>query len=175
MHFETLTMCFTRKAIPRFIITITVRIMVFSTISFTPFLLSHLPLPGVFSLTAPHLRVEDAAFALVLPGLGRPCPALRAEQREQTAYLTQITLSKLPGPVLVLLKRQHKVCSCVQPWPREAPGPGSAAPPAWGAVLSLKSFSLGEKLLKAEASLAHCFRVLLGISFLEGFVFHFLF
>lgn len=99
-----------RKAIPRFIITITVRIVGFSTISFTPFLLSHLPLPGEFP--APHPRDEDAAFALALPGLRGPCPALhvRAEQRQQTAYLTQITLSKLPGPVLVLWKRQHKVC-----------------------------------------------------------------
>lgn len=120
MHFKTLSLSFIKKATPRLIITITVRIVGFS-ISFTPFLLS----PGVFGLTAPHLRDEDAAFALALPRPHRPCPALhvRAEQREQTAYLTQITLSKLPGPILVLLKRQLKVCCRVlwlQPWPRMA-------------------------------------------------------
>lgn len=116
MHFKTLPLSFVRKAIPRFIITVKVRIVGFSTISFTPFFLSHLPLPGVFGLPVLHLRDEDAAFALALPRLRRPCPALhvRAEQREQKAYLTQITLSKLPGLALVLLKRQCKVCSCAR-------------------------------------------------------------
>lgn len=52
VHFKTLPLSFMRKAIPRFIITITVRIVGFSTIYFIPFLLSHLPLPGVFSLTS---------------------------------------------------------------------------------------------------------------------------
>lgn len=69
MHFKTLPLSFIRKAISTFIITITVRIVGFSTISFTPFLLSHLPFPGVLGLTVPHLRDEDAAFALALPRL----------------------------------------------------------------------------------------------------------
>lgn len=107
---------------------------------------------------------------------------MRPEQREQTAYLTQITLSKLPGPVLVLLKRQRKVCSvCADCSLGHVRLLGLALlHPQPGEQHSARSVQqayrdFGEKLLKVEASLAHCFRVLLGISFLEGLFFHFLF
>lgn len=176
MHFKATSFLHREGNSPSFIITITVRIVGFSTISFTPFLLSPLPVPGVFGLTS---RDEDAAFALALPGLRGPCPALHvgAEQREQTAYLTQITLSKLPGPVLVSVEKAaqslfpcalsaalaHVRLPCLallQPQPEEQHSAHS--------VQLYREF--GEKL-EVQANLAHHFRVLLGRSFLEGLFF----
>lgn len=77
--------------------------------SFAVFLLSHLSLCRDLGATSVG---EDVEFAMVLCRICHCCTTLyaRPEQREQTdhflaAYLSQITLSKLPGPGFYSLRK----------------------------------------------------------------------
>lgn len=96
------------ETISRFLITVTIRIVGFCAVPFTLFLLSHLPLlRDSVSGSAVSSGAKTQGLLWRCVGLWHPCPALRLrpEQREQRAYLIQITLSKLPGPVLFFCGR----------------------------------------------------------------------
>lgn len=68
------------QTISRFLITITVKIVGFCAISFTLFLLSHLPLLHEVGLWQCHvLRGEDAEFALALHRALTPLPSTACE------------------------------------------------------------------------------------------------
>lgn len=71
-------------------------------------------------------------------GLQHPCPALcvRPEQREATAYLMQITLSKLPGPLPFSVE---KAVQSLVPQPCDAPGTCSGGSPCVCQPLGLRS------------------------------------
>ena len=74
------------ETISRLLITITVRIMGFCAISFTLFLLSHLPLLHELGLRQCHvLRGEDAEFALALHRALTPLPSTACDTRTKRA------------------------------------------------------------------------------------------
>lgn len=74
------------QTISRFLITITVKIVGSCAISFTLFLLSHLPLLHEVGLWHRHvLRGEDAEFALALHRALTPLPSTACETRTKRA------------------------------------------------------------------------------------------